>query len=127
MKKIPYYLRIILFIVYLISIFLLIDNLYKSNFISITYFSLNLIYSFITILSILSKKEVFKEVISYNILNIGIYLYTIMLYYITYSNSKLDILSNEIYFRNNFVLISILLIGITIYTLILNKETKNDN
>ena len=127
MKKILYYLRIILFIGYLISIFLLIDNLYKSNFISITYFTLNLIYSFITILSILSKKKIFKEVISYNILNIGIYLYTIMLYYITYSNSKLDMLSNEIYFRNNFILISILLIGITIYTLFLNKENKNDN
>ena len=127
MKKITYYLRIILFILYLITIFLLIDNLYKSNFFSITYFTLNLIYSFIAILSILSKKKIFKEIISYNILNIGIYLYTIMLYYITYSNSKLDILSTEIYFRNNFILISILLIGITIYTLILNKETKNDN
>ena len=50
-----------------------------------------------------------------------------MLYYITSSNSALDIISNEVYFRNNFILISILLIGITIYTLFLNKENKNDN
>ena len=94
MKRILYYLRIILFIIYLIGIFLLIDNLYKSNFFSILYFSLNLIFSFITILSILSKKNIFKENITYNILNIGIYLYTIMLYYITYTHSTLDIISN---------------------------------
>lgn len=127
MKKITYYLRFILFIIYLIVMFLLIDSIYKPNFFSTLYFFLNLIYSFIMILSILSKKEIFKNIISYNILNLGIYLYTFMLYRITYSNTTLEILSNEIYFRNNFIMISILLIGIITYTLILNKETKNDN
>ena len=48
------------------------------------------------ILTILSKKKIFKETISYNILNIGIYLYSFMLLKITYSNTTLDILSNEI-------------------------------
>ena len=54
MKKILYYLRLLTFILYLIMIFLLIDNLYKTSFLSIIFFLLNLIYSFIMILTILS-------------------------------------------------------------------------
>ncbi|MBQ8472578.1 MAG: hypothetical protein IJ501_03650 [Bacilli bacterium] len=127
MKKIIYYLRIVLFTLYLIAMFLLIDKIYRANFFCTLYFLLNFIYSFIMILTILSKKKIIKETISYNILNIGIYLYSFMLLKITYSNTTLDILSNEIYFRNNFIMLSILLIGIIIYSLIINKESKKDN
>ena len=127
MKKIIYYLRIVLFTLYLIEMFLLIDKIYKANFICTLYFILNFLYAFIMILTMLSKKKIFKETISYNILNIGIYIYSFMLLKITYSNTTLDILSNEIYFRNNFIMLSILLIGIIIYSLIINKESKKDN
>ena len=127
MKKTLYILRIILFIIYLLIMFLLIDNLFKLNITSLIYFILNLIYSFIIILTILSKKHFFKKNISYNLLNIGIYIYTIMLYKITNLNTRLDILKNIAYFKNNFIMISILLISIIIYSLIINKEEKNDN
>lgn len=127
MKKGIYYLRIVLFVFYLVIMFLLIDKIYKPNFFCTLYFILNFIYSFIMILSILSKKKIFKETISYNLINIGIYFYSFMLLKITYSNTTLDILSNEIYFRNNFIMLSILLIGIIIYSLIINKESKKDN
>ena len=60
MKKFLYYLRIILFITYLIVMFLLIDKIYLSNFISTVYFILNLLYSIIIILTILSKKKYLK-------------------------------------------------------------------
>lgn len=126
MKKILYIFRIVIFILYLLAIFLMIDNLYKPNFFSITYFLLNVIYSFIIILTILSKKKIFQATISYNILNIGIYIYTFMLYRIVYTKSSLDIISNQVYFRNNFIMLSILLVGIITYTLVLNKE-ENDN
>lgn len=125
MKKLIYILRIILFIIYLVCMFLLINKLHNPNIFSNVYFYLNLIYSFIIILSILSKKEIFSKTISYNILNIGIYIYTIMLYTITKANSVLDIITNTNYFKNNFCMMSILLIGIISYTLILNKE-KNE-
>ena len=69
MKKILYYLRLLLFIPYLVIIFLLIDNLYKTSFLSIIFFLLNLIYSFIMILTILSKKKIYQETISFNFLN----------------------------------------------------------
>lgn len=124
MKKFLYYLRILLFITYLIIMFLLIDKIYLSNFISTLYFILNLLYSIIIILTILSKKEIFKTTISYNILNIGIYLYTILLFKITSTNTTLDIINNQTYFRNNFIMISLLVIGLSCYSLILNNDEK---
>ena len=127
MKKFLYYLRIILFITYLIVMFLLIDKIYLSNFISTVYFILNLLYSIIIILTILSKKEIFKTTISYNILNMGIYLYTSLLFKITSMNTTLDIINNQTYFQNNFIMISLLVIGLSGYSLILNNDEKNDN
>ena len=82
MKKILYYLRLLLFIPYLVIIFLLIDNLYKTSFLSIIFFLLNLIYSFIMILTTLSKKKIYQETIPFNFLNIGIYTYIFMFTFI---------------------------------------------
>ena len=124
MKKIIYYLRLILFVIYLIINFLLIDKLWSINIFSNIYFLINLIYCFIIILTILSKKELFINDISYNILTIGIYLYITVIFYIVSISSKLDIINNNLYYQNNFIFLIILLLGIIIYTLILNKDEK---
>ena len=126
MKKILYYLRLLLFIPYLVIIFLLIDNLYKTSFLSIIFFLLNLIYSFIMILTTLSKKKIYQETISFNFLNIGIYTYIFMLYKITSTNSILDIINNKAYFNNNYIMLSILLIGLTTYAIFLNNEKSGN-
>lgn len=126
MKKILYYLRLLLFIPYLVIIFLLIDNLYKTSFLSVVFFLLNLIYSFILILTILSKKKIYQETISFNFLNIGIYIYIFMLYRITSTNSILDIINNKAYFNNNYIMLSILLIGLTTYAIFLNNEKSGN-
>ena len=108
MKKIIYYLRMTLFTIYLITLFLLIDNFYNINIITSIYFILNIVYSLIIILSILSKKKIFKNPISYNILNIGIYIYTIVIYIITSNKTKLEIMNNNLYFNNNFIMLHVL-------------------
>lgn len=122
MKKIIYYTRIILFSIFLISLFLLIDKLFTVKPLGSIFFIITLIYSFIMILSILSKKKAFLDAISYNILSISVYLYTIILCYITTISSKLTVMNNNIYYRNNFILMIILFIGLILYTIELNKE-----
>ena len=122
MKKIIYYFRIILFGGYLLSLFILIDKVFSLKPYSSIYFILSLIYSFIMILSILSKKKAFLNAVSYNLLSIGIYLYTFVLSYITSTNTKLTIINNSLYYKNNFILMIILFIGLIIYTIELNKE-----
>ena len=99
MKKIVYYLSIILFTIYLFITFLLINKLYKTSILSIIYFIINIIYSIFIIIAILSKKDIYKNSLSYNILNIGIYFYTFMLYKITNTNTTLDIIT---YFHYDF-------------------------
>ena len=116
------YLSIILFTIYLFITFLLINKLYKTSILSIIYFIINIIYSIFIIIAILSKKDIYKNSLSYNILNIGIYFYTFMLYKITNTNTTLDIINNQTYYNNNYIMISILLIGLTIYTIVLNNE-----
>ena len=123
-KKIFYYFRTFLFIFYLIIMFLLIDKIFKPNFFSTMFFILNLFYSIIIISTIISKKKVFKESYSHNILNIGFYSYIFMLYKIVVSNTSLDILNNEIYFRNNYVMLGILLIGLILFSLSLNNSRE---
>ena len=124
MKKIFYYLRLITFLVYLVLMFLLIDKLYKPDFLIITFFVLNIIYAIFLILTILSKKNIFKTTISYNILNIGLYAYTTIIYIIVFDTTKLEIMNNQTYFNTNFIMLSILILSLILYTLLLNNESS---
>ena len=128
MIKFINYLKTILFTVYLLILFLLIDKLYRPDFITITYFIMNFLYAFIIILSIISKKKVFRENVYYNIFNIGIYVYNIVIYYLVANNTRMEILNNQTYFRNNFLIVGSILIGLIFYSLFLNgkKEIKKN-
>ncbi len=128
MIKFINYLKTILFTVYLLILFLLIDKLYRPDFITITYFIINFLYALIIILSIISKKKVFKENVYYNIFNIGIYVYNIVIYYLVANNTRMEILNNQTYFRNNFLIVGSILIGLILYSLFLNgkKEIKKN-
>ena len=128
MIKFINYLKTILFTVYLLILFLLIDKLYRPDFITITYFLMNFLYALIIILSIISKKKVFRENVYYNIFNIGIYVYNIVIYYLVANNTRMEILNNQTYFRNNFLIVGSILIGLILYSLFLNgkKEIKKN-
>ena len=129
MKKIFYYLRVIIFIAYLIIMFLLIDKLYKPDIWSIIYFIFSFIYIVIMILTFLSKKDIFKRIISYNVLNIGLYAYTFVIYYFIFDASNIEILANESYFHHNYLMLCILMITLSIFAILLNRESdlEKDN
>ena len=124
MKRILYYIRIVLFILYQIIMFLLIDKILNISLFGNIYFVVNLIYSLITIVALLSKKVVFQNNFAYNIINIGFYLYTGIIYYMALTNTKIDIMNNLSYFQINFALLILLIIGIILFTIELNKEEK---
>ena len=125
MKKIIYYFRLFTFILYLIVMFILIEEFYKPDIIRFSFYTLSIIYTIIMILSILSKKEIFKNTISYNILNISFYTYLFIIFIVTFNSTRFDILNNEIYFRNNLLLLSIFFIILILFTISLNKEDDN--
>ena len=122
MKNFIYYLRIFIFTLYLIVMFILIEEFYKPDIIRFIFYTLSIIYAITSILSILSKKEIFKEIISYNLLNISLYIYTFIIFVVTFNSTRFDIISNEIYFRNNLIILSFFFIVLTGFTLSLNKD-----
>ena len=81
------------------------------------------------ILTFLSKKEIFKRIISYNILNTGLYAYTFVIYYLIFDASNLEILANESYFHHNYLMLCILMITLSIFAILLNRESdlEKDN
>ena len=122
MKNFVYYLRIFTFTLFLIVMFILIEEFYKPDIIRFIFYTLSIIYAITSILSILSKKEIFKEIISYNLLNISLYIYTFIIFVVTFNSTIFDIISNEIYFRNNLIILSFFFIVLTGFTLSLNKD-----
>ena len=125
MKKFVFYLRVVIFILYLITVFLLINHLYNEQLIVNIYFLLNIIYSLLIILTLLSKKKIFRDSYSYNIVNIGIYIYTFVLYFVSKDATRIEIIKSEVYFRNNYIMLGLMLLGLIIYTLYVNHEEKN--
>ena len=104
--------------------FLLIDKVLTINILGTIHFILSIIYSILVILSILSKKEIFINTLSYNMLNIGLYIYTFVMSYMAFISTKLDIINNKIYYRNNFILLIFMLVLNIFATLYLNKEER---
>ena len=125
MKKFVFYLRVVIFILYLITVFLLINHLYNEQLIVNIYFLLNIIYSLLIILTLLSKKKIFRDSYSYNIVNIGIYIYTFVLYFVSKDATRIEIIKSEVYFRNNYIMLGSMLLCLIIYTLYVNHEEKN--
>ena len=122
MTKIIYYIKIILFILYLICMFLLIDKVLTINTLGTIHFILSIIYSMLVILSLLSKKEVFITAMSYNMLNISLYIYTFVMSYMAFISTKLDIMNNGLYYRNNLILLIFMLVLNILTTIYLNKK-----
>ena len=125
MKKFIYYLRLLTFTLYLIVMFILIEEFYKPDIVRFIFYTLSIIYAITSILSILSKKDIFKSMISFNILNISFYTYLFIIFIVTFNSTRFDILNNEIYFRNNLILISIFYVILILFNLSLNKEDDN--
>ncbi len=122
MKNFVYYLRIFTFTLFLIVMFILIEEFYKPDIIRFIFYTLSIIYAITSILSILSKKDIFKDLISYNLLNISLYIYTFIIFVVTFNSTRFDILNNEIYFRNNLLILSFFYLVLIGFTLGLNKD-----
>ena len=121
MKKFCYYFRITSFCLYLIAMFLLVDKLYRPDIFGIIYFIFNIIYGIILILTILSKKDAYKESIYYNVSNIIFYIYTFSVFSVTFNATTLEIISNELFFHFNYIFLSIYILALLGYALFLNK------
>ena len=131
-QKILYYSRLFLFIISLILIFITIKNYVKIGLWGYIFFIIELIYILGMLITILSKREIYKNDLCFNIMHIGTYLYQIILS-VRMFTFPLSLLVKEsyIFYRNNYIILSVLLLTLIFYSLVLygdltiNKKRKS--
>lgn len=126
--KILYYLRLILFLTVLIIIFITIKNYIKIGLWGYLFLIMEFIYIIVILLTILSKNKIYQEDLLFNIMHIGTYIYQLILSYkmFTFKISSL-VLNSYRFYRNNYIILIILLFILMFYTILLYKDLLKNN
>ena len=122
--KISYFLRITLLFIQFYFVFNMIGTILDTKYVGVIFILLYLFYVLVFLSEIMSKKKKYQKDLVYNCMQIGLYLYLIVLsikinYYNVYVNN-----SNNVYFFVNYGILCILIIFIIIYSLIEFKGQK---
>lgn len=125
-QKILYYLRLTLFIVSLILIFLTIKNYIKVGIWGYIFFIMEFLFIISILFTILSKRQTYVDDLSFNIMHIGTYIYQ-MIVTIRMQTYELTSIIPEsyIFYRNNYIIISILLGALIFFTGLLYNDQYN--
>lgn len=130
LNKIIYYLRIVSFILYVVTIYLL-PIIIKSGKTGIFFLVTLFLFVAITLFSMFSKKEIYIKTKSYNLIIIALAIYLTVVCYRTIFDSRLALTElytiSLDYCRMNFILIGLVMIGITLNTVVLYLMDEGDN
>ena len=126
-RNIIYYSRYILFILHNFIVFQLLYIILRMKVFGIIYLILEIIYIIVIITQLLGAKLRYKREIIYNCMQIGFYIYLI-LFFIKIRTNYITPSLSFIFLRNNFIVLSILLVIIMIYSkIIVNKRQEKLN
>ena len=126
-RNIIYYSRYVLFILHNFIVFQLLYIILRMNAFGIIYLILEIIYIIVIITQLLGAKLRYKREIIYNCMQIGFYIYLI-LFFIKIRTNYITPSLSFIFLRNNFIVLSILLVIIMIYSkIIVNKRQEKLN
>lgn len=117
LAKIIYPIRIILFIIHLLMLYMMIDDIVYVSF-GYLFLFIDIVYVIRVIMELFSQKSLYKKDIYYNIMQIGLYTYIGVLWYrLTFGS----IFSKELllYLKTNYIILSILFLFLTFYSTIL--------
>ena len=131
LTKIIYGLRLIASFLYVVLIYLLLNIIFESGWQGMVFLILSLAFIVVTLVTLLSHKEIFQKTISYNIVIIAAVVYLAIVVVRCFEavhqyNSNLYILNME-YCKTNFIILSFVLIGILLNTMVLflsDNETQ---
>lgn len=103
----------------------MIKTFVKVGIIGYLYLLIEFIYIISIILMILSKKEKYQNDLAFNIMQIGMYIYQGIVFIRTLNLSITSIaLSNYVFYRNNCIILIILIITLFFYLFAINKEVN---
>jgi len=121
--KISYTIRIIAFILNFLLLFLMVGTLLHLKPMFYIFLVLYIIYVFNILKEMLSQNECYKNDLVYNCMQIGMFLYYLILFYrirFSYVSINTETMS---YFNVNFIIISLLIVFILCYSKIEFKKS----
>ena len=119
-KKVAYYLRIISLVLFIVFICLLLEIIFNCGVFGISFLIMCSLFVLINIFTILSRKDIYKELVSYNLISLALTIYLgiiVTKLYTDYRASSMMYMINYDYFKTNFIIIDLVILGIILNTL----------
>lgn len=122
--KIIYYIKLILFVIHFYFVFLMLHNILDTKIYGIIFLVLYLLFAFKVLTELLSKKDRYKNDLIYNIMQIGVYFYLLIVSIKTYFAKIYVTRTTLSYFKINYVILCVLIIFIFIYSYLEFRSSK---
>ena len=74
-KKIAYYLRIISVVLFIVFVCLLLEVIFNCGVFGISFLVMCSLFILINIFTVLSRKDIYKELVSYNLISLALTIY----------------------------------------------------
>ena len=120
LEKITYYLRIISLIFFGVFISLLLEIIFNCGVFGISFLVMCVLFILINIFIVLTRKPIYKELVSYNLISTALTIYLgiiVIKLYTDYRANSLMYTLNYDYFKTNFIIIDLVILGIILNTL----------
>ena len=120
LKNITYYLRIISVVLFVIFVCLLLKVILDCGVSGISFLVMSILLVLINIFTVLSKKDIYKDLISYNLISTALAIYLGIIVVKLYTDYRVHSLMynlNYDYFKTNFIIIDLVILGIILNTL----------
>ena len=124
MKKVLYIIRIILFLLQFYLVFSMLNNILQIGLVGYIFMLLYFIYIIKIITELLSKKKSYQKDFVYNFMQIGFAFYLLVIFLKVYFEKIVVIGSTMGYFNINYIILSLLMTFILIYSILELQNNK---
>ena len=107
-----YYIKMVLFIIHFYFVFIMLHNIMDTKIYGIIFLLFYFPFAVKLIIELLSKNEKYKNDIIYNVMQIGVYAYLLVVSIKTYLSMIYVTRITMSYFRINYIILSVLIVFI---------------
>ncbi len=122
--KVVYIIKMVLFVIHFYFVFMMLHNILDATIYGVIFLAFYLVFAIKVLSELLSKKDRYKNDTIYNIMQIGVYAYLLVLSIKTYTAKIYVTRITMSYFQINYVILSVLIIFIFIYSYLEFRPSK---
>ena len=124
LAKVIYLIKLVFFVIHFYFVFLMLHNILDTKLYGIIFLVFYILFAFKVIIELLSKKDRYKNDLIYNIMQIGVYFYLLIISIKTYV-AKIYVTRITLgYFKLNYIILSVLIIFIFVYSYLEFRSSK---